>query len=41
MFFKWLVLGKSGLDDPGREPADSTDNTISVEHRVFAVKQFF
>jgi hypothetical protein len=48
MFFKWLVLGKSGVDDVGREPADSCDNAVSVamahwnvEHRVFAVVQFF
>jgi hypothetical protein len=48
MFFKWLVLGKGEVDDLGREPADSTDNAISVamarcnaEHRVFAVEQFF
>ena len=47
MFFKWLVQGKGGLVDVGREPADSSDNAISVamahwnvEHRVFAVKQF-
>ena len=48
MFFKWLVLGKGGVDDAGREPADSSDNAVSVamahwnvEHRVFAVEQFF
>jgi len=48
MFFKWLVLGKGGVDDVGREPADSSDNAVSVamahwnvEHRVFAVEQFF
>jgi len=23
MFFKWLVLGKNGADNIGREPADS------------------
>jgi len=47
MFFKWLVLGKGGVDDVGREPADSSDNAVSVamahwnvEHRVFAVEQF-
>jgi hypothetical protein len=41
MFFKWLVLGKGGVDDVGREPADSSDNAVSVamahwnvEHRV-------
>ena len=48
MFFKWLVLGKGGVDDVGRELVDSSDNAVSVamahwniEHRVFAVKQFF
>jgi hypothetical protein len=48
MFFKWLVLGKGGVDDVGREPADSSNNAVSVatahwnvEHRVFAVEQFF
>jgi len=48
MFFKWLVLGKGGVDDVRREPADSSDNAVSVamahwnvEHRVFAVMQFF
>jgi len=48
MFFKWLVLGKGGVDDVGREPADSSDNAVSVamvhwnvENRVFAVEQFF
>ena len=48
MFFKCLVLGKGGVDDVGREPADSSDNASSVatahwnvEHRVFAVEQFF
>ena len=48
MFFKWLVRGKCGVDDVGREPADSSDNTVSVamahwnvQHRVFVVKQFF
>ena len=48
MFFKWLVLGKGGDDDIGCEPADSSDNVVSVpmahwnvEHRVFAVRQFF
>jgi hypothetical protein len=47
MFFKWLVLGKGGVDDFGHEPADSSDNAVSVamahwntEHRVFAVGQF-
>jgi len=47
MFFKWLVLGKGGVDDV-REPADSSDNAVSVamahwnvEHRVFAVEKFF
>jgi hypothetical protein len=47
MFFKWLVLGKDGVDD-GCEPADSSDNAVSVamahwniEHHVFAVEQFF
>ena len=48
MFFKWLVLGKGAVDDVGREPADNSDNAVSVamahwnvEHRVFAVEQFF
>jgi len=48
MFFKWLVLGKGGVDDVGREPTDSSNNAVSValahwneEHRVFAVEQFF
>ena len=48
MFFRWLVLGKGGVDDVGSEPADSSDNAVSVamahwnvEHRVFAVEQFF
>ena len=48
MFFKWLVLGKGGVDDVGRKPAGSSDNAVSVamahrnvEHRVFAVEQFF
>ena len=47
MFFKWLVLGKGEVDDVGHEPADSSDNAVSVamahwkvEHRVFAVEQF-
>jgi hypothetical protein len=44
MFFKWLVLGKGGVDDVGREPADSSDSAVSVamghwnvEHCVFVV----
>jgi len=48
MFFKWLVLGKYGVDEVGREPADSSDNAVSVvmvhwnvEHRVFAVERFY
>ena len=48
MFFKWLVLGKGVVDDVGREPADSSDSAVSlamahwnVQHRVFAVEQFF
>ena len=48
MFFRCLVLGKGGVDDVGREPVDSSDNAVSVamvpwnvEHRVFAVEQFF
>ena len=47
MFFKWLVLGKGGVNDVGHEPTDSSDNAVSVatehwnaEHRVFAVEQF-
>ena len=46
-FFKWLVLGKGGVDDVGREPADSSDNAVSVamahwnvQRRVFAVDRF-
>jgi len=30
MFFKWLVLGKGGVDDVGREPAGSSDNAVLV-----------
>jgi len=30
MFSKWLVLGKGGVDVVGREPADSSDNAVSV-----------
>jgi hypothetical protein len=48
MFFKWLVLGKGVVDDVGHEPADSSDNAVSVamahqniKHRVFAIEQFF
>jgi hypothetical protein len=48
MFFKWLVLGKDGVDDLGHKPAYSTDDAISVamtrwdvEHRVFAVGTVF
>jgi len=48
MFFKWLVISKGGVDDVGREPADISDNAVSVamahlnvEHRVFVVEQFF
>ena len=48
VFLKWLVLGKGGVDDVGRESTDSSDNAVSVamahwnvEHRVFAVEQFF
>jgi hypothetical protein len=48
MFFKWLVLGKGGVDDVGREAADSSDNAVSVamarwnvERCVFAFEQFF
>jgi len=47
MFFEWLVLGKGGVGDVGCEPADSSDNAVSVamvhwelEHRVFAIAQF-
>jgi hypothetical protein len=47
MFYKWLVLGEGGVDDVGREPADSSDGAVSVamahwnvEHHVFAVEQF-
>jgi len=48
MFFKWLVLGKGGVDDVGLEPADSSDIAVSVAmghwnigHCVFDVEQFF
>jgi len=48
MFFKWLVLGKGGVDDVGRGPAYSSENAVSVamshwngEHSVFAVGKFF
>ena len=48
MFFRRLVLGKGGVDDVGHELTDSSDNAVSVamahwnvEHRVFAVEQFF
>jgi hypothetical protein len=48
MLFKWLILSKGGVDDVGHEPTDSSDNAVSVamahwnvEHRVFAVEQFF
>jgi hypothetical protein len=48
MFFKWLVLGKGGVDEVGHEPVDSSDNAVSVamvhwsvEHCVFAVEHVF
>ena len=48
MFFKWLLLGKGGVDDVGRQPADSSENAVSVamahwnvERRVFASSSFF
>jgi len=48
MFFKWLVLGNGRVDDVGREPADSSDNAVSVamvhwnvQHCIFAAEQFF
>ena len=48
MFLKRLVLGKGGVDGVGREPADTSDNAVSVamahwnvEHRVFAIEKFF
>jgi len=48
MFFKWLVLGKGGVDEVEREPEDSSDNAVSVamahwnvEHCVFAIEEFF
>ena len=47
MYFKWLLLGKSGVDDVRHESADSSDIAVSVamahwnvEHRVFVVEQF-
>ena len=30
MFFKWLVLGKGGVDDVGCEPAHTSHNAVSV-----------
>jgi len=30
MFFKWLVLDKGVVDEVGREPADCSDNAVSV-----------
>jgi hypothetical protein len=46
MFLKWLV-GRRGVDDVGREPADCSDNAVSVamalwnvERRVFVVEKF-
>jgi hypothetical protein len=30
MFFKWLVLGKGGVDNVGHEPADSSDNAVFI-----------
>ena len=30
MLFKLLVLSKGGVDDVGHEPADSSDNAVSV-----------
>jgi hypothetical protein len=48
MIFKWLVLSNGGVDGVGREPANSSDNAVSVaiahwniEHCVFAIVQFF
>jgi len=48
VFFKWLVLGKGGVDDVGREPADSSDNAVSVamahwnvQHRVVCCRAVF
>jgi hypothetical protein len=42
MFFKWLVLGKGGVDDVRLELVDSSDNAVSlamahwnVEHHVY------
>ena len=48
MFFKWIVLGKGGVDDVGLGPADSSVNAVSVAmahwnvaQRVFVLEQFF
>jgi len=48
MFFKRLVLSKDGVNAIGCELAGSSDNAVSVaiahwnvEHRVFAIQQFF
>ena len=48
MFIKWLVLGKGGVYDVGREPTNSLDNAVSVamahwkgDHRAFVAAQFF
>ena len=30
LFFKWVVLGKGRVDDVGREPANISDNAVSV-----------
>jgi hypothetical protein len=43
-----LPIVQGGVDDIGRELADSSDNAVSVamahwnvQHRLFAVEQFF
>jgi hypothetical protein len=48
ILFKWVVLGKGGVDDVERESSGSSDNAVlvaighwNVERRVFTVEQFF
>ena len=42
MFFRWLVLGKSGVDDLGNEPADNAVLVAmkhwNIENHVFLEK---
>ena len=30
LLFKWLILGKGGVDDVGHGPAESSDSAVSV-----------